>query len=94
MNTSSSADGISDDGVIVGTGVHDGEIHAYAMVPGSAYHSHAQPYTKCNGYSDRDTKCNGYAHGHTYSNRCAKDYSYTKAPANSAAATVLISRSD
>jgi uncharacterized membrane protein len=33
MNTSSSADGISDDGVIVGTGVHNGEIHAYAMVP-------------------------------------------------------------
>jgi uncharacterized membrane protein len=33
MNTFSSADGISDDGVIVGTGVHNGEIHAYAMVP-------------------------------------------------------------
>jgi hypothetical protein len=33
MNTSSSADGISDDGIIVGTGVHKGEIHAYAMVP-------------------------------------------------------------
>ena len=33
MNTSSSADGISDDGVIVGTGVHNGETHAYAMVP-------------------------------------------------------------
>ena len=33
MNTSSSADGISDDGVIVGTGVHNGDLHAYAMVP-------------------------------------------------------------
>jgi hypothetical protein len=33
MNTSSSADGISENGVIVGTGVHDGETHAYAMVP-------------------------------------------------------------
>src|SRR5439155_9111964 len=33
MNTSSSADGISDDGLIVGTGVHNGETHAYAMVP-------------------------------------------------------------
>src|SRR5215831_17732109 len=33
MNTSSSADGISDDDVIVGTGVHNGETHAYAMVP-------------------------------------------------------------
>ena len=33
MNTSSSADGISEDGIIVGTGVHNGETHAYAMVP-------------------------------------------------------------
>jgi hypothetical protein len=33
MNTSSSAQGISEDGVIVGTGVHNGETHAYAMVP-------------------------------------------------------------
>ena len=33
MNTSSSALGISDDGVIVGTGVHNGDTHAYAMVP-------------------------------------------------------------
>jgi hypothetical protein len=33
MNTSSSAQGISEDNVIVGTGVHNGETHAYAMVP-------------------------------------------------------------
>jgi hypothetical protein len=33
MNTSSSADGVSDDGVIVGTGVYNGDVHAYAMVP-------------------------------------------------------------
>jgi hypothetical protein len=33
MNTSSSADGITEKGVIVGTGVHNGETHAYAMVP-------------------------------------------------------------
>ena len=33
MNTSSSALGISEDGVIVGTGVHNGDTHAYAMVP-------------------------------------------------------------
>ncbi len=33
MNTSSSAGGISDDGVIVGTGVYNGDVHAYAMVP-------------------------------------------------------------
>jgi hypothetical protein len=32
-NTSSSALGISDNRVIVGTGVHNGETHAYAMVP-------------------------------------------------------------
>jgi hypothetical protein len=33
MNTSSSALGISENSVIVGTGVHNGETHAYAMVP-------------------------------------------------------------
>jgi hypothetical protein len=33
MNTSSSALGISEDGIIVGTGVFNGAIHAYAMVP-------------------------------------------------------------
>ena len=33
MNTSSSADGIGEDGIIVGTGVHNGDTHAYAMVP-------------------------------------------------------------
>ena len=32
-NTSSSALGISDSNVIVGTGVHNGDTHAYAMVP-------------------------------------------------------------
>jgi hypothetical protein len=33
MNTSSSATGISDDGVIVGTGVLNGEVRAYALIP-------------------------------------------------------------
>jgi Dockerin type I domain len=33
MNTSSSALGISDNGIIVGTGVYNGAIHAYAMIP-------------------------------------------------------------
>jgi hypothetical protein len=33
MNTSSSALGISDNNTIVGTGVHNGATHAYAMVP-------------------------------------------------------------
>jgi uncharacterized membrane protein len=32
-NTSSSALGISDRGIIVGTGVYNGEVHAYAMFP-------------------------------------------------------------
>jgi hypothetical protein len=36
MNTSSSADGISDDRVIVGTGVHNGETHALCDGAGSA----------------------------------------------------------
>jgi hypothetical protein len=35
-NTSSSAMGISDSGVIVGTGVFNGAVHAYAMVPAAA----------------------------------------------------------
>jgi hypothetical protein len=33
MNTSSSAEAISENNVIVGTGVHDGATHAYAMAP-------------------------------------------------------------
>lgn len=33
MNTSSSALGISEDGMIVGTGVLNGEVRAYAMIP-------------------------------------------------------------
>lgn len=33
MNTSSSALGISEDAIIVGTGVYNGQIHAYEMVP-------------------------------------------------------------
>jgi hypothetical protein len=33
MNTSSSALGISEDAIIVGTGVYNGQTHAYAMVP-------------------------------------------------------------
>ena len=33
MNTSSSAMGISENNIIAGTGVHNGETHAYAMVP-------------------------------------------------------------
>jgi uncharacterized membrane protein len=32
-NTSSSAMGISEDGIIIGTGVHNGEVRAYAMIP-------------------------------------------------------------
>ncbi len=36
MNTSNSALGISDDGVIVGTGEFNGEVRAYAMIPAAA----------------------------------------------------------
>jgi hypothetical protein len=36
MNTSSSALGISDNNVIVGTGVFNGQTHAYAMVPATS----------------------------------------------------------
>jgi uncharacterized membrane protein len=32
-NTSSSALGISDNGIIVGTGLFNGQVHAYAMAP-------------------------------------------------------------
>jgi hypothetical protein len=35
-NTSSSALGISDNNVIVGTGVYNGQVHAYAMVPATS----------------------------------------------------------
>jgi hypothetical protein len=49
MNTSSSALGISETGVIVGTGVHNGETHAYAMVPtpGPATHFQVLAPTSC-----------------------------------------------
>ncbi len=36
MNTSSSAQGISDDGIIVGSGELDGVVHAYALIPAAA----------------------------------------------------------
>lgn len=36
MNTSSSALGISDNNIIVGTGVYNGQVHAYAMVPAAS----------------------------------------------------------
>jgi hypothetical protein len=36
MNTSSSALGISDNNIIVGTGVYNGQVHAYAMVPATS----------------------------------------------------------
>ncbi len=36
MNTSSAALGISDNNVIVGTGVYNGQVHAYAMVPATS----------------------------------------------------------
>lgn len=44
-NTSSSALAISDNGVIVGSGVHNGDIHAYAMVPVAATPTPSPPGT-------------------------------------------------
>ena len=79
MNTSSSADGISEDGVIVGTGVHNGETHAYAMVPVAPSPT---PTPHC--YAS-----NSNCYAHRNSDTCAKSYSYTKAAPNSATATVI-----
>ena len=45
MNTSSSADAISENNIIVGTGVHDGETHAYAMVPATVRQPLHRTYT-------------------------------------------------
>ena len=72
MNTSSSADGISEDGVIVGTGVHNGETHAYAMVPVAPSPRRRrvphQLHTTATA-TLRDTNSNGYAHGHILRHR-------------------------
>ena len=74
MNTSSSADGISEDGIIVGTGVHNGETHAYAMVP-VAPSPTPTPTPTATPTNNSDT--------------CAKSYSYTKGAPDSATATVI-----
>ena len=64
MKPSSSADGISENGVIVGTGVHNGETHAYAMVP-------VGPHAKFNCYAHRDSdtcaKSSSYINGAPHS---------------------------
>lgn len=44
-NTSSSAMGISEDGIIVGTGVHNGATRAYAMVPDGGVAALLQTFT-------------------------------------------------
>ena len=77
MNTSSSADGISEDDVIVGTGVHNGETHAYAMVPVAPSPTHPQTQANSNCYAHRD------------SDTCAKSYSYTKGAPDSATPTIV-----
>ena len=74
MNTSSSADGISENGIIVGTGVHNGETHAYAMVP-VAPSPTPTPTPTATPDSNSDT--------------CSKSYSYTKGAPESATATVI-----
>jgi hypothetical protein len=45
MNTSSSAMGISESGIIVGTGVFEGDIQAYALVPDGAVAALLQEFT-------------------------------------------------
>ena len=73
MNTSSSADGISENGVIVGTGVHNGETHASDGARSARPDTHA--------------KSNRYAHSD--SDTCAKSSSYTNGAPHSATATVI-----
>ena len=79
MNTSSSALGISENGIIVGTGVHNGETHAYAMVP-VAPSPTPTPSSNCYAYRDSDT--------------CAKSYSHTTGAPDSATPTVVHLGSD
>jgi len=45
MNTSSSAMGISDCGIIIGTGVYEGDIRAYALIPDDAVAAMLQEFT-------------------------------------------------
>ena len=73
MNTWSSADGISDNGVIVGTGVH--KWRDSCLCDGAA-----------NSQPNPDANSNCYAH--VNSNSCAKSYSYTKGASDAALATV------
>ena len=82
MNTSSSADGISEDNVIVGTGVHNGETHAYAMVP-------VAPSPTPTPSPTATPTANSDCYAHRNSDACAKSYSYTKAAPESATPTVI-----
>ena len=100
MNTSSSALGISEDGVIVGTGVHNGETHAYAMVPvaptptptptATATPTQHQRY----GHGHGNTNGHGHSHGdcYGYADTQADTHSQvspnTEASSNAATATV------
>jgi hypothetical protein len=67
VNTSSSADGISADGVIGGTGVHNGETRADAMVPVTPSPTPTPMPTPT-----------PIATPHLNSDSCATSYSYTK----------------
>ena len=87
MNTSSSADGISEDGVIVGTGVHNGETHAYAMVPVAPSPTPTPSPTATPPRRQHPANSNCYAYRD--SDTCAKSYSYTKGAPESATATVV-----
>jgi hypothetical protein len=77
MNTSSSAQAISENNIIVGTGVHNGEIHAYAMVPAGGPNADANSY------------CDSY----TYSYSHAQAYAYTTTTSDAAPAADPAARS-
>ena len=85
MNTSSSADGISEDSVIVGTGVHNGETHAYAMVPVAPSPTPTPTATPTATSNPSNSDCYAYRNSDT----CAKSYSYTKGAPESATPTVI-----
>ena len=88
MNTSSSALGISEDGIIVGTGVHNGETHAYAMVP-VAPSPTPTPSPTATRHRDANTHANSNCYAYRDFDTCAKSYSYTKGAPESATPTVV-----
>jgi hypothetical protein len=79
MNTSSSAMAISENNIIVGTGVHNGDTHAYAMVPVAP-----TPYSHTDAECNSDTNADSYCYCHCDTYRYAPGY--TEAASDSAPA--------